>query len=185
MCVYYHFYFSVQQHHPLRKFGQIFLGDDVVEQKNRNDNRHTTLLLRNSASSSLSNRHTTKRLEVGLNDLSSQNPYKSSYGVRQRIGFEDSAERSVLESNDSRVEAPVRNTSKSKEYENVLNFISGGNESAKSFETNEGSRNYNHLREWGLNAPVTNSTQPNRESQPKKYNRALEWIRQKGRLQKD
>ena len=164
---------------------QIFLGDGVVEQKNRNDNRHRTLSLSNSSISSLSNRNNTKRLEIGFTDLSSQNPAKSSNDVSQKIGFGDSAVESAVESNDFRVEAPVKNTSKSKEYENVLDFISGGNQSAKSFETNEGARNYNRLRDWGSGAQEKNSTQTNRESQPKEYNRALEWIRQKGRLQKN
>ena len=168
-----------------RTSSQIFFGDGVVEQKNRNDNRHRTLSLSNSSISSLSNRNSTKRLEIGFTDLSSQHPAKSSNDVKQKIGFGDSAFESADKSNDFRVKAPEKNTSKSKEYENVLDFISGGNQSAKSLETNEGARNYNRLRDWGPNVQEINNTQTHRESQPKKYNRAFEWIRQKGRLQKD
>ena len=85
-----------------------------------------------------------------------------------------------------RTRVPLLKNRNSEDYGSVLNYLATRNQSGNSEGGNdEKVRHYNNLRKWRPANDESNHSEILQESSSKQFNRALEWIRQKGRVAKD
>ena len=89
--------------------------------------------------------------------------------------------RVILISTNFQTQSP--NNGKRKDYLKVRKFLNGRTEVSMTNDQSDNIRNYQNVKNWVLSeAEDLNQSKPLKQSSPKQFNRASEWIRQKGRL---
>ena len=164
---------------------KLVLGNEVGENLSESISDPKVVVTGDSSNNRLTTKESSaERLKLGFTDQSSRGISQSATGLTQEVGFGDSIQQKIDEASTSIKNPRLPNSRKSKVYGNVRDFLSVRNQSGKNLSSNESVRNYNRLRDWGSDDKDNNRSQI-QYSQPKQFNRAVEWIRQKGRVKED
>ena len=101
----------------------------------------------------------------------------------QQIGFGNNKPNNSSDSRSVNLQTQLPNNRKRKDNLKVRDFLIGRTEIPKTNDQNESIRNYQNVKNWVLSeAEDLNQSKPLKQSSPKQFKRASEWIRQKGRL---
>ena len=164
---------------------KLVLGNEVGENLSESISDPKVVVTGDSSNNRLTTKESSaERLKLGFTDQSSRGISQSATGLAQEVGYGDSIQQKIDEASTSIKNPRLPNSRKSKVYGNVRDFLSVRNQSGKNLSSNESVRNYNRLRDWGSDDKDNNRSQV-QYSQPKQFNRAVEWIRQKGRVKED
>ena len=169
---------------PSRK---IVLGQKVAEESRESTRGLKTVNFTNSSyDKALSNVKAGDTLKVGFRDKTNINFNNTPNEFPQQVGHHDPIKKLTDEKTLERTRVPLLKNRNSKDYGSVLNYLATRNQSGIPEGGNdEEVRHYNNLRKWRPANDESNHSEILQESSSKQFNRALEWIRQKGRIAKD
>ena len=124
-----------------------------------------------------------QNLDVGFNVETSATINENGDSELQQIGFGNNKPNNSSDSRSVSLQTQLPNNRKRKDYLKVRDFLIGRTEISKTNDQNESIRNYQNVKNWVLSeAEDLNQSKPLKQSSPKQFKRASEWIRQKGRL---
>ena len=168
-------------------FRKVVLGQKVAGESSESTRDLKTVNLTNSSyDKALSNVKAGDTLKVGFRDKTNINFNDTPNEFPQQVEYHDPINKLTDEKTLERTRVQLLKNRNSKDYGSVLNYLATRNQSGNSEGWNaEEVRNYNNLRKWRPVNDESNHSEILQESGSKQFNRALEWIRQKGRIAKD
>jgi hypothetical protein len=125
----------------------------------------------------------TNRLRVGFSGNSVGNSSIAENNLQQSVGFTN-----VTQDDDVQISKDIEIETKpfsreSRGYSNIQKFFGGVRSPSKSKQGYKQERKYTNLQDWSADERDQNRTNRAKGFQPKSFNRALKWIRQKGRVE--
>ena len=125
----------------------------------------------------------TNRLRVGFSEKSAGESTMTESTLPQTVGFTN-----VIQGDADQISKDIENepqppSRESRGYANIRNFLGGVTSPSKSKQGYKQERIYKNLQDWSAIERDQNATNRAKDSQPKPFNRALKWIRQKGRVE--
>jgi len=166
---------------------KVVLGQKFAGESHESTRGLKTVNLTNSSyDKALSNVKAGDTLKVGFRDKTNINFNNTPNEFPQQVGYHGTINKLTDEKTLERTRVPLSKNRNSKDYGRVLNYLATRNQSGNSEGGNdEEVRHYNNLRKWRPANDESNHSEILQESSSKQFNRALEWIRQKGRVAKD
>ena len=175
-----------QQTTSNRKSGNglnVVLGNPLEEISRENSVGVQSVIPGNSKREGESSGEGIQNLDVGFNVETSATINENGDSELQQIGFGNNKPNNSSDSRSVSLQTQLPNNRKRKDYLKVRDFLIGRTEISKTNDQNESIRNYQNLKNWVLSeAEDLNQSKPLKQSSPKQFKRASEWIRQKGRL---
>jgi hypothetical protein len=121
-------------------------------------------------------------LTVGLSDLPIGAIKENEISSMQKLSF---GERDAMISTDIEKTSNGSRVSTQRslqDYDNLRDYLSAGKRELDQMKNSE-SRDYQKLQKWASVDVDLNQSKISRESETKQFNRAVEWIKKKGRMQ--
>ena len=120
--------------------------------------------------------------ELIFNDKKSSNFENPNLEGDQQVSFEKSSQKNTQVSDPLSNGVELSTSGVKKEYGSIRSFLQTGNETDSPSSLNDGNRDYSRLRNWRPTQLDSNRSLPLSGSKPKQFNRAMDWIRKKGRI---
>ena len=120
--------------------------------------------------------------ELIFNDKKSSNFENPNLEGDQQVSFEKSSQKNTQVSDPVSNGVELSTSGVKKEYGSIRSFLQTGNEADSPSSLNDGNRDYSRLRNWRPTQLDSNRSFPLSGSKPKQFNRAMDWIRKKGRI---
>lgn len=159
------------------------LGNPLEEMSRENLVGVQSLILGNSSREGEPSGEGIQSVEVGFTGEPSAIINENGDSELNQIVFGNNKPNISSDSRSVSLQTKLPNNRKRKDYLKVRNFLIGRTEISKTNDQNESIRNYQNVKNWVLSeAEDLNQSKPFKQSSPKQFKRASEWIRQKGRL---
>ena len=120
--------------------------------------------------------------ELIFNDKKSSNFENPNLEGDQQVSFEKSSQKNTQVSDPVSNGVELSTSGVKKEYGSIRSFLQTGNEVDSPSSLKDGNRDYSRLRNWRPTQLDSNRSLPLSGSKPKQFNRAMDWIRKKGRI---
>ena len=164
----------------------VVLGNPLDEKSSGNLVGVQNVILGNSTRAGDLTREGLQGVDVGFTAKPSSIINENRNSELKQIGFGNKKPQISSDSISTNFQTQSPNNGKRKDYLKVRKFLNGRAEVSKTNDQSDNIRNYQNVKNWVLSeAEDLNQSKPLKQSSPKQFNRASEWIRQKGRLKED
>ena len=120
--------------------------------------------------------------KLNFDEKKSSNFENTNLEGGQQVSFENPSQKNtqVFDPVSNKIE--LSTSVVKKEYGSIRSFLQTGNEAGIPSSLKDENRDYSRLRSWRPTQLDSNRSLPLSRSKPKQFNRALDWIRKKGRI---
>ena len=120
--------------------------------------------------------------KLNFDEKKSSNFENTNLEGGQQVSFEKSSQKNTQVSDPVSNGIELSTSGVKKEYGSIRSFLQTGNEVGIPSSLKDENRDYSRLRSWRPTQLDSNRSLPLSGSKPKQFNRALDWIRKKGRI---